>query len=78
MPRLSVYKKTRHLNRSVKISSEIYESLVSLQGLLQLKERQKRSMDELIEFILSFVPKLEINASDNYYSLEHRTKEQGT
>jgi hypothetical protein len=67
MPRAHVPKEKRRLNRSIKLSSDIYERLVSLQGFLQLKERRKRSMDELIEFVLSFVPDMEIQADENYY-----------
>jgi len=67
MPRVHVPKEKRRLNRSIKLSSDIYERLVSLQGFLQLKERRKRSMDELIEFVLSFVPDMEIQADENYY-----------
>ena len=77
MPRLSPSKK-RRLNRSIKISTEIYERLVSLQGFLQLKERRKRSMDELFEFILSFVPNLEIDADENYYVLQSKPGKRGT
>ncbi len=73
MPRSSVPKK-RRLNRSIKISSEVYEKLLSLQGFLQLKERQKRSMDELIEFVLEYVPRMEISADENYYVLENKTR----
>ncbi len=62
--------KKRRLSRSIKISSDIYERLVSLQGFLQLKERRKRSMDELIEFILSYMPNLEIDVDENYYVLK--------
>ncbi len=62
--------KKRRLSRSVKISSDMYERLVSLQGFLQLKEKRKRSMDELIEFILSFVPDLEIDVDENYYIVQ--------
>ena len=51
----------------------MYERLVGLQGFLQLKERRKRSMDELIEFILSFVPSLEIDSDENYYVLQNKT-----
>ena len=69
--------KKRPLNRSVKISPEIYERLLELQGLLQLKERRKRSMDELIEFILSYLPNMEINADENYYVLESKTRRKG-
>jgi hypothetical protein len=65
----SVNKEKRRLNRSIKISSDVYERLVGLQGFLQLKERRKRSMDELIEFMLSFVPNLEIESDENYYVL---------
>ncbi len=75
LPRSTASKEKRRLNRSVKISSEIYEKLVSLQGFLQLKERRKRSMDELIEFVLSFVPDMEIQADENYYVVKSkRTK----
>jgi hypothetical protein len=66
--------KKRRLSRSVKISSQMYERLVSLQGFLQLKERRKRSMDELIEFILSFVPDLEIDVDENYYIVQTRPR----
>jgi hypothetical protein len=52
----------------------MYERLVSLQGFLQLKERRKRSMDELIEFILSFVPDLEIDVDENYYIVQTRPR----
>jgi hypothetical protein len=72
MPRAHVSKEKRRLNRSIKLSSEIYERLVSLQGFLQLKERRKRSMDELIEFVLSFVPDMEIQADENYYVVRTR------
>ncbi len=61
----------RILNRSVKISPEIYERLLQLQGFLQLKERRKRSMDELLEFILSLMPDLEIDADQRHYVLQH-------
>jgi len=74
MPRSSISKKKRRLNRSIKISSEVYERLLSLQGFLQLKERQKRSMDELIEFILTYLPSMEISADENYYVLESKPK----
>ena len=74
MPRSSG-KGKRRLNRSLKISSDVYERLVSLQGFLQLKERRKRSMDELIEFILSFIPTLEIDSDENYYVLQSKTKQ---
>jgi hypothetical protein len=67
------YREKRRLNRSIKLSSEIYERLVSLQGFLQLKERRKRSMDELIEFMLSFVPDMEIKADESYYTLRSRS-----
>jgi len=77
MPRSSISKKKRRLNRSIKISSEVYERLLSLQGFLQLKERQKRSMDELIEFILTYVPSMEINADENYYVLESKPRRKG-
>jgi hypothetical protein len=66
--------KKRRLSRSIKISSDMYERLVSLQGFLQLKERRKRSMDELIEFILSFVPDLEIDVDENYYIVQGKAK----
>ena len=66
--------KKRRLSRSIKISSDMYERLVSLQGFLQLKERRKRSMDELIEFILSFVPDLEIDVDENYYIVQGKPK----
>ena len=66
------YREKRRLNRSIKLSSEIYERLMSLQGFLQLKERRKRSMDELIEFMLSFVPDMEIKADESYYRLRSR------
>jgi spermidine synthase len=66
------YKEKRRLNRSVKLSSETYERLMSLQGFLQLKERRKRSMDELIEFMLSFIPDMEIKADESYYALRSR------
>jgi hypothetical protein len=65
MPRSSSFKKKRPLNRSVKVSPEIYERLVGLQGLLQLKERRKRSMDELMEFILSLMPDFEAMKDEN-------------
>jgi hypothetical protein len=74
MPRSSG-KGKRRLNRSLKISSDVYERLVSLQGFLQLKERRKRSMDELIEFILSFIPTLEIDSDENYYVLQSKPKQ---
>ncbi|MGD0422603.1 MAG: hypothetical protein ABSA92_04005 [Candidatus Bathyarchaeia archaeon] len=74
MPRSSISRKKRRLNRSIKISSQVYERLLSLQGFLQLKEKQKRSMDELIEFILSYVPSMEIDADENYYVLESKTR----
>jgi len=77
MPRASTVRKKRRLNRSVKISSEVYERLLSLQGFLQLKEKRKRSMDELIEFILSFLPSMEIDADENYYVLESKSKKRG-
>ncbi len=67
----------RRLTRSVKISSDMYERLVSLQGFLQLKERRKRSMDELIEFILSFVPDMEIDVDENFYIVQSRPRKQG-
>jgi len=70
--------KKRRLSRSVKISSDMYERLVSLQGFLQLKERRKRSMDELIEFILSFVPDLEIDVDENYYIVQSKSKKQSS
>jgi len=72
MARARVYKEKRRLNRSVKLSSDIYERLISLQGFLQLKERRKRSMDELIEFILSFVPDMEVQADESYYVVRSR------
>ncbi len=78
MPRPLVSKEKRRLNRSIKISSEVYERLVSLQGFLQLKERRKRSMDELIEFILSFIPNLEIDADENYYVVRSKVAKRGT
>lgn len=78
MNRPSLSKKKRRLNRSIKLSTEIYERLVSLQGFLQLKERRKRSMDELIEFILSFVPNLEIEADENYYVVQTKPKKRVT
>ena len=77
MPRSSASKQKRRLNRSIKISSEVYERLLSLQGFLQLKERQKRSMDELIEFVLSYLPNMEIKADENYYVLESKSKKKG-
>jgi len=55
----------------------VYERLLSLQGFLQLKEKQKRSMDELIEFVLSYVPRMEIDADENYYVLENKTRRKG-
>jgi len=64
----------RRLSRSIKISSDMYERLVSLQGFLQLKERRKRSMDELIEFMLSFVPDLEIDVDENFYIVQSRPR----
>ncbi len=77
MPRSSISRKKRRLNRSIKISSQVYERLLSLQGFLQLKEKQKRSMDELIEFVLSYVPRMEIDADENYYVLENKTRRKG-
>ncbi len=70
--------KKRRLSRSIKISSDMYERLVSLQGFLQLKERRKRSMDELIEFVLAFVPDLEIDVDENYYIVQSKAKKQPT
>ena len=58
-------KKKRLLDRSVKVSPDIYEKLVGFQGFLQLKERRKRNMDELMEFILSFMPELESQKLEN-------------
>jgi hypothetical protein len=73
MPRPSASREKRRLNRSIKLSSQIYEKLVTLQGFLQLKERRKRSMDELIEFILTFVPDMEIQADENYYVVRSKS-----
>jgi hypothetical protein len=73
MPRPPAPREKRRLNRSIKLSSEIYERLVTLQGFLQLKERRKRSMDELIEFVLTFVPDMEIQADENYYVVRSRS-----
>ena len=70
--------KKRRLSRSVKISSDMYERLASLQGFLQLKERRKRSMDELVEFILSFVPDLEIDVDENFYIVQSRQRKAAT
>ena len=70
--------KKRRLSRSIKISSDMYERLVSLQGFLQLKERRKRSMDELVEFILSFVPDLEIDVDENFYIVQSRQRKAAT
>ena len=78
MPRAHISKEKRRLNRSVKLSAQIYERLVSLQGFLQLKERRKRSMDELIEFVLSFVPDMEIQADENYYVIRSKPTRKGT
>ena len=72
------YREKRRLNRSIKLSSEIYQRLVSLQGFLQMKERRKRSMDELIEFMLSFVPDMEIKADESYYVLRSRPTKRTT
>jgi hypothetical protein len=58
-------KEKRQLNRSIKLSGEIYGKLLSLQGFLQLKEARKRSMDELVEFVLSFVPEMAIVTGEN-------------
>lgn len=77
MPRASTNREKRRLNRSIKISSDVYERLVGLQGFLQLKERRKRSMDELIEFVLSYVPDLEIDADENYYSIKTKPAKRG-
>jgi hypothetical protein len=65
MPQSSRSKKKRKINCSVRVSADIYEELVGLQGFLQLKERRKRSMDELMEFILSFMPDLETEKVEN-------------
>jgi len=65
MPRLNSSKKKRQLNRTVKVSPDIYDRLVGLQGFLQLKERRKPSMDELIEYILSFMPDLEAQTAEH-------------
>jgi hypothetical protein len=73
MPRARVAREKRRLNRSIKLSSEVYERLVTLQGFLQLKERRKRSMDELMEFILTFVPDMEIQADENYYVVRSKS-----
>ncbi len=70
--------KKRPLSRSIKVSTEIYEKLVCLQGFLQLKERRKRSMDELMEFMLSFVPDLEIDVDENLYIIQSKQKKAGT
>lgn len=78
MARAHVAKEKRRLNRSIKLSSDIYERLVSLQGFLQLKERRKRSMDELIEFVLSFVPDMEIQADENYYVVRSKAAKHAT
>ena len=78
MARAHVAKEKRRLNRSIKLSSDIYERLVSLQGFLQLKERRKRSMDELIEFVLSFVPDMEIQADENYYVVRSTAAKHAT
>jgi len=78
MPRSFTSNRKRRLNRSIKVSTEVYERLMSLQGFLQLKERRKRSMDELIEFVLSFVPNLEIDADENYYVLKSKSGKRGT
>jgi hypothetical protein len=72
------HKEKRRLNRSVKLSSETYERLMSLQGFLQLKERRKRSMDELIEFMLSFIPDMEIKADESYYALRSKPTRKTT
>ncbi len=64
----------RRLSRSIKVSSEMYEKLVSLQGFLQLKERHKRSMDELIEYVLAFVPDLELEIDENFYIVQSKEK----
>lgn len=73
---VSLRKPKRRLTRSIKVSAEIYERLVSLQGFLQLKERRKRSMDELIEYVLSFVPDLEIDVDENFYIVQRRERER--
>ncbi len=52
----------------------MYEKLVSLQGFLQLKERHKRSMDELIEYVLAFVPDLELEIDENFYIVQSKEK----
>jgi len=39
----------------------MYERLLTLQGFLLTKERRKRNLDEIVEFVLSFVPNLELS-----------------
>jgi hypothetical protein len=73
---VSLRKPKRRLTRSIKVSAEIYERLVSLQGFLQLKERRKRSMDELIEYTISFMPDLEIDVDENFYIVQTRERER--
>jgi hypothetical protein len=73
----SLRKSKRRLTRSIKVSAEIYERLVSLQGFLQLKERRKRSMDELIEYVLDFVPDLEIDVDENFYIIQKKERNRG-
>ena len=62
----------RRLSKSIKLSSAIYERLITLQAFLQLKEKRKRSMDELMEFVLSHVPDMEIKVDENVYTVQSR------
>jgi len=45
---------------NVKIRRELYEYLITLQGLLQIRDKKKYSIGAVIEYLLSHLPDLKI------------------
>lgn len=45
---------------NVKIRRELYEYLITLQGLLQIRDKKKYSIGAVIEYLLSYLPDLKI------------------
>jgi hypothetical protein len=57
-----VEKPTNKYYKGIRIRSDIYEYLVAVQSVLQLRDKRRYSLSDVLEYLISLLPEIEIVA----------------
>jgi predicted CopG family antitoxin len=55
-----VEKPTNKYYKGIRIRSDIYEYLVTVQSVLQLRDKKRYSLSDVLEYLINLLPEIEV------------------